>query len=945
MNLALIVLLPLIGAILPALMIRSGRTAATISAATVSILSLALLLTQTTTVLNSETAAASWSWIPKAELDFSLFLDGLGYLFAAMILSIGILVIIYARFYLTRQDATGRFLAYLLLFQGAMLGIVLSNNILLLIVFWELTSLTSFLLIGFKSQYAEGRQGARMALTITGAGGLALLAAMILLGNAADTFQLSEVLARRELIQSSPYYPWILGLVLLGCFTKSAQFPFHFWLPHAMAAPTPVSAYLHSATMVKAGVFLLARLWPVLSGTDVWFYTVGFTGLFTMLLGGVIATFRDDLKSVLAYSTISHLGMLVFLLGLNSPLAVVACMFHVISHATFKATLFMAAGIVDHETGTRDIRQLGGLWSLMPITTTIATIASLSMAGIPPLNGFLSKEMMLEEASHAVMFNLDWFVPVCVTVASIFSMAYSVRLFWFTFFGKKRFDYPSPPHDPVRGLWLPSGILLIAMLWISVQPEGWALVLTRIAASSTLQSVAPQVHVAHWHGFNHALAMSLIAWSVGIALVLAYRTLRTKWDLAIRLDAKRMFDHAINRLDHSTSWITRVLHPGSLQRIIVIILVAVTIQSCLAFFNFTYASGNRRLTPTTPVIAIVWLLVMIACLFVIIKHRERLLALITINVIGLVSALAFIYLSAPDLALTQISVEVVTLILMLLSLYFLPQVAEPESTVFRRVRDGILASVVGVGIASISWLMMTQASETRSEYYLEQSLPGGGGANVVNVILVDFRGFDTYGEMSVIGISALAIHAMLAGMMRGPLLRKLSSWRSTLRKSPDRHPAMMVVITRMMLPLALMVSVFILVRGHQLPGGGFIGALVVSIALIMQYMASGFGWAEKQLRFDYHVLIGAGGLVASATGIGSMVLGLPFLTSGYTHVHLPIVGDVELASAAAFDVGVFLMVIGGVMLALANFSNLGRMTATEEVNETPMDYVAPSKDQ
>ena len=347
-----------------------------------------------------------------------------GLLFAGLILGIGLLIILYARFYLSKTDPMGVFYTYLLLFQGAMVGIVLSDNVLLLLIFWELTSLSSFLLIGYWKHLPEGRQGARMALAVTGLGGLAMIAGMLILGDIAGSYDLTVILQHRDEIQASPYYMPALILILLGCFTKSAQFPFHFWLPHAMAAPTPVSAYLHSATMVKAGIFLMARLWPVLSGTDAWFILVTGAGLVTMVIGAIVALFKNDLKALLAFSTVSHLGLITMLLGTGTPFGAMAAVFHILNHATFKAALFMSAGIIDHEAGTRDITLLGGLRRLMPVTFVIATIASLSMAGIPFLNGFLSKEMMLEETTHTTLFGNPMLVPVlAVTSPTVCSLS------------------------------------------------------------------------------------------------------------------------------------------------------------------------------------------------------------------------------------------------------------------------------------------------------------------------------------------------------------------------------------------------------------------------------------------------------------------------------------------------------------------------------------------
>ncbi|MCH8854141.1 MAG: monovalent cation/H+ antiporter subunit A, partial [Planctomycetes bacterium] len=426
MILALIVLLPLVGAAIPMLAARGGRDRAAWAAGILTLTALGLLLSRAGEVLAGNTIRASWQWVPAIGMNASFMLDGLGLLFALLILGIGALIVLYARNYLPNSDGLGRFYAYLLVFMGAMLGVVLSDNMLLLVVFWELTSVSSFLLIGYSSDDRKGREGARMALVVTGAGGLALLGGVLVLGHIVGSYELSTILQARDVIQASPLMGVALGLILLGAFTKSAQVPFHFWLPQAMAAPTPVSAYLHSATMVKAGVFLLARMSPVFAGTDEWLWLVGGAGLATITLAAYWALFKNDLKSLLAYSTISHLGLITLLFGLGTPLAAVAGVFHILNHCAFKAALFMTAGIVDHAAGTRDIRLLGGLRRSMPITAVLAIIAAAAMAGVPPLNGFLSKEMLFEEVLQARVAGLpDWLLPAIVVVAALLSVTYT----------------------------------------------------------------------------------------------------------------------------------------------------------------------------------------------------------------------------------------------------------------------------------------------------------------------------------------------------------------------------------------------------------------------------------------------------------------------------------------------------------------------------------------
>ena len=543
MSLFFIVALPFIGALLPGLMNAAGRSACAGVTFTVSLAAFLGLLTNLPSVLAGNVVMARVDWMPSLGLNFTLMLDGLGFFFAMLILGIGLLIIAYARHYLSRDDNMGEFFTYLLLFQGAMVGIVLSDNVLLLLVFWELTSLSSFLLIGYWKHLPEGRQGARMALAVTGMGGLAMVGGMLLLGQIAGSYDLSVILQNRELIQDSPLYLPALILILLGCFTKSAQFPFHFWLPHAMAAPTPVSAYLHSATMVKAGIFLMARMWPVLSGTPEWFVIVTSAGLVTMVLGATIALFKHDLKALLAFSTVSHLGLITMLLGTGTAFGAMAAMFHVLNHAAFKAALFMSAGIIDHEAHTRDIRRLGGLRLLMPVTFVIATLAALSMAGIPFLNGFLSKEMMLEEANHTVLFGHPWLVPVLATMGSLFSAAYCFRFIGHVFLGPVRQDYPGKPHDPGPGLWLPPAFLVVPVVVIGVAPF-LAEPFVKMVTASVLGDVAdvPKAHFKIWHGLVPALYMSLIAVVGGLLLMAVFGPLLRLWEAAPRPEAKIIFE-------------------------------------------------------------------------------------------------------------------------------------------------------------------------------------------------------------------------------------------------------------------------------------------------------------------------------------------------------------------------------------------------------------------
>jgi multicomponent K+:H+ antiporter subunit A len=925
-----LVALPFVAALVIALVADGSRVLHSGLAAAASAGGLALLAGLAGPVIGGEVPSATVSWVPSLGLELTLMVDPLGLMFAGLILGIGLLVVIFGHFYLYEGEATGRFFASLMLFQGAMLGIVLAGNVLLLLVFWELTSLSSFLLIGFWQHKAEARQGARMALAVTGGGGLALIGGMVLLGLVAGSFDLATILQRGAVVQASPLYPVILGLILLGCFTKSAQFPFHFWLPHAMAAPTPVSAYLHSATMVKAGVFLLARLWPVLSGTEAYTMIVTSVGLVTMVFAALVALFRHDLKSILAYSTISQLGLLVMLLGFSLKMAALAAVLHILNHAAFKAALFMTAGIVDHETGTRDIRRLGGLAKAMPITAVIATLAAASMAGLPPLGGFISKEMMLYETPHVVLFGVPWLLPVLATVGATFSVAYSLRLAAHQFFGTPRDPEAfARAHDPAAGMWAPSALLTVLAVLLGLVPMLLAAPLVGAVTGAVIGAPAPEFELRLWHGVNLALSLSTIAVAGGALMLWRHASLLRAWESVSHLDAKRIFERTLGYADRVVRKGIVAVHTPSLQRMLLVtfaVIVALVIDGALA--GGGVLTGARPGIPASAPAVIAWALLIAATAAVVNDARQRLRVLIYVSVIGLVVSLAFVRFSAPDLALTQISVEVVTILLLLLALNLLPKAPPVLSGAARRWRDGALAVTGGALMGGVSWAMLTrEPGASISAFHLANAKPGGGGTNVVNVILVDFRAFDTLGEIIVLGIAGLAIFALLDSAARGSAGARLARWQEDMPHSPERHPMMFAMASRIALPLTLTVGIYLFLRGHNQPGGGFIAALVVAIAFLLQYLAAGYDWTDRRRRFGEHQMIALGVLVAMATGLGAFAFGANFLTSTYGYFTLPLIGKFELASAMLFDTGVFLTVFGAVMLALAQLSHIAQRAA------------------
>ena len=925
-----LVTLPFLAALVIALAAGASRAVHAGVAAAASAGGLALLAGLAGPVIGGAVPSATISWVPALGLDLTLMVDGLGLMFAGLILGIGLLVVIFAHFYLYEGEATGRFFASLMLFQGAMLGIVLAGNVLLLLIFWELTSLSSFLLIGFWQHKAEARQGARMALAVTGGGGLALIGGLVLLGHVAGSFDLAVILARGAVVQASPLYPVTLALILIGCFTKSAQFPFHFWLPHAMAAPTPVSAYLHSATMVKAGVFLLARLWPVLAGTEAYTTIVTSVGLTTMVFGAGVALFRHDLKSILAYSTISQLGLLVMLLGFSLKLAALAAVLHILNHAAFKAALFMAAGIVDHETGTRDIRRLGGLAKVMPVTAVIATLAAASMAGLPPLGGFISKEMMLDETTHMALLGLPWLVPALATIGAAISVGYSLRLAVHLFFGQPRDAQAfARAHDPGIGMWAPSALLTALAVLLGLVPMTLAAPLAGAVTAAVTGALAPEFDLALWHGVNFALILSLIAVAGGALLLWRHAGLLAAWERAAHLDAKAMFEAALGFADRWVRKAMIALHTPSLQRMLLAsfaVVVLLVIEGALT--GGGVLTGTRPGIPASPAGIIAWALLIAATIAVVLDARQRLRVLIYLSVIGLMVSLAFVRFSAPDLALTQIAVEVVTVLLLLLALNLLPKRPPPLSSAPRRWRDGALAVTGGALVGGLAWAMLTRdPGASISAFHLANAKPGGGGTNVVNVILVDFRAFDTLGEIIVLGIAGLGIFALLDSAARGSAGARLARWQEDMPHSPERHPMMLVVASRIALPLTLTMGIHLFLRGHNQPGGGFIAALVVAIAFLLQYLAAGFDWSDRRRRFGEHQMIGWGVLLAMATGLGAVAFGTPFLTSWFDYFSLPLIGKFELTSAMLFDTGVFLTVLGAVMLALAQLSHIAQRAA------------------
>jgi multicomponent K+:H+ antiporter subunit A len=876
-------------------------------------------------------------WIPTLGLRFTLRLDGFAWIFALLVTGIGFLVVMYARYYMSASDPVPRFFAFFLAFMGAMLGVVLSGNLVQLAFFWELTSLCSFFLIGYWHRNASAREGARMALVITSTGGLCLFAGVMVLGHVAGSYDLDTVIASGDAIRAHRLYLPALLLVLAGALTKSAQFPFHFWLPHAMAAPTPVSAFLHSAAMVKLGVFLMARLWPALGGTEAWMWTVGTAGLVTLVLGAYIAIFQHDLKGLLAYSTVSHLGLITVLLGLNTPLGVVAAVFHIINHATFKASLFMAAGIVDHETGTRDIRKLSGLYRSMPITATLAAVAAAAMAGVPLLNGFLSKEMFFSEALdvEGPVRSFDRALPYLAFAWGVFSVAYSVRFIHGVFLGPPMKDLARAPQEPPRWMRFPIELLVLACLAVGILPAITIGPLLDIAVRSILGAHTPAYNLSVWHGFTTPFAMSLGAMAGGLVLhwvlrrILARETTATPLMPPIegRITFERILVVLTRRLPRA---IERHAGTQRLQFQLRWVALAGLGAGLLPAWHAAIEPGPLAPTAVDAPLAIACLVGACCAVAAAWQARfHRFAALLLAAGAGLAVCLVFVRMAAPDLALTQLLVEIVTTVLLLLGLRWLPKRvvrAQAPAAVtqarLRRMRDLVIALACGAGLATLAYAVMTRPlpDQTVSRFFVERALPEGGGRNVVNVIIVDFRGFDTVGEISVLAVVALTVYALLRRFR--PARESLQIPERQKERIDDREEMLVpAVIMRAMFPVIAVLSAYLLWRGHNSPGGGFAAGVALAIGVILQYMAAGTRWTEQRLAIRPMHWIGGGLLVALATGAGAWIFAHPFLTSHSAHLTLPVLGEVHVPSAMFFDLGVFGLVVGAmgvILIALAH---------------------------
>ncbi|UFT97849.1 Na+/H+ antiporter subunit A [Radiobacillus kanasensis] len=712
-----------------------------------------------------------FAWIPSLHISFDFYLDGLSLLFVLLISGIGSLVTLYSIFYLDKSERLGHFYIYLLMFMSAMLGVVLSDNVFVLYTFWELTSISSFLLIGYWHFNERSRYGALKSMLITVIGGLSMLGGFILLSNITGTTSIQGILSESEMILNHSYLPLIMGLLILGAFTKSAQFPFHIWLPDAMEAPTPVSAYLHSATMVKAGIYLVARMSPLFHGYDWFFIVVGGIGILTLCWASFLAIKQTDLKGILAFSTISQLGMIMTMLGIGTEVAVFAAMFHILNHATFKGSLFMIAGIIDHETGTRDIRKLGGLMTLLPISATLAFFGTFSMAGVPLpfLNGFYSKELFFESTLHGSEYSASFamfiqhILPWLAVFGSIFTFIYSMYFVFGVFRGKAKIEQlPKKPHEAPIGMLISPIVLIIGVIVIGLFPTIVNSPLLAHAAYA-VSGVHEEHHIAYWHGLDAKFLMSLAVVGIGTVLFMTKKKWETLYQkLPTRWTFNRLYDQFVTKIEPFSATITKGYMTGSLRLYTQLIVVAMFIVS---IFTLVTSDGFAFLTADPSEIKISELLVavmMVVAAIGTIVARNNVAAILILGVVGYGLSILFVIYRAPDLALTQLVIETITVALFLLCFYHLPKMKPKQDT----VRTKLLNAAISIGFGTLLTLVAISSHSSKwfpsiSEYFIETSHTLGGGDNVVNVILVDMRGLDTLFEITVLGIAALGIYSLI----------------------------------------------------------------------------------------------------------------------------------------------------------------------------------------
>lgn len=848
---------------------------------------------------------ATYEWVPSLGVNFSFRMDGLSLIFALTISGIGTLVFLYAGGYLKGDPNLGKFYTYLTFFMASMLGLVLANNILLLFVFWELTSIASYFLISYYHSEGASREAGKTALIVTGAGGLAMLAGLILLSIVTQTSTISTMFGQIDVIQSHRLYTAILVLISLGAFAKSAQFPFHFWLPGAMEAPAPVSAYLHSATMVKAGIYLLARLHPLLGGTAEWHWLITSIGGITMLVGGYLAWQQTDLKRILAYTTISALGILTFLLGIGTKETIKAALLFFIVHAMYKAALFMVGGTIDHETGTRDIRGLGGLRSVMPMTALGAALPALSMAGIPPLLGFFGKEVIYEGTQHT-----EWagFLTGVALLGNLLNVTAAAMVAIRPFYGELKIT-PHSAHEAPWMMWLGAVVLGIVSLGMGIFSHA-ILPLLQQGIEATYGHEVEDLHLGY--AINRSLLLSMITLVGGVILYYGLEKLRplvAPYDVGQRFGAAKAYHTLMNSIVKVAGWEGRLIRQAHMRYYLQVMMGTLVIA-----IGYVLISQTRLVKGLTVgeirFYEIVLALIIMGAAVAVTLAQSRLAAVTALGVVGFGVAIIFVLFGAPDLAMTQFAIEVLSVILFVLVLYRLPKFRAWEQSQSTAIRDALFAGGVGLVMTVIVLVVISAPLNSRlTPYFAQASYVEAQGRNVVNVILVDFRGFDTMGEITVLAIAAIGVFSLLQLHEGKPLQRKIYKGFPSL---------ILQTAIRYLVPLLLLFSIFLLLRGHQEPGGGFVGGLVAAAAFALYGIAYDVATARQALRVRPILFIASGLALAVASGLYSTLNNKTYMTSLWYDRDLPALGHV--GTPFFFDVGVYLVVLGVMLLIIFNLA-------------------------
>jgi multicomponent Na+:H+ antiporter subunit A len=913
-------------------------------------------------------------WIPDLKIELAFRMDALAWIMSLLVLGVGALVLVYcARYFKNKDSDLGGFGAQLLAFAGTMFGLVTADDLLLMFIFWELTTVLSYLLIGYARTRLSARRSALQALMVTTAGGLAMLVGLIILGFNAGTYRISAILEQAPGLVAGPSAGAVgaaVVLILVGAVTKSALVPFHFWLPGAMAAPTPVSAYLHAAAMVKAGIYIVARLAPGFADTGYWLPMVLGLGLATMLVGGYRALRQTDIKLILAYGTVSQLGFLTMVVGLGKPDAALAGLALLLAHGLFKATLFLVVGIIDHQSGTRDLRKLSGVWKSSRALAVVAAIGAASMAGVPPLAGFVAKESVFEAFVHygtspdSAGQPDPWGLVILagLVLGSILTFAYSARFMWGAFAVKP--GVPATPFKAIRPSFLAAPAILSVLtivygLW-PAPVDDWIQPYAGLFVHDGGDAASAAGHLALWHGFTPALGLTAVTFALGLVMfygrnfVARLQGLVPEW-----IDADRAYQVAIGVLDDTAVWITGRTQRGSLFFYLAVILTVAFVLPLTALIaaNKPLPGGLYFIDPNSPLQLVAGAGIVIGALAAV-RANKRFLAVLMVSVTGYGIALMFALQGAPDLALTQMLVETIILVAFVLAMRSLPAELRDRTGGKYRVIRVIIGIAFGVTMIFVAiYSMGARIAQPVSLEFPRLAYDGGGGLNIVNVTLVDIRAWDTFGEISVLALAATGVASLIFVRSRGDgirpaatvaegtvgrrmgveqntrdgaalaLSRKFAAatrdaWLVAGRTmAPERRSIIFEVVTRLVFHSMIVFSIYLLLAGHNLPGGGFAGGLTAGLALTIRYLAGGRYELREATPVGAGTLLGIGLATAAASGVVPLLLGGQVFQSAIIELWLPVFGDIKFVTSTIFDIGVYIVVIGLVLDVLRSLGS------------------------